>query len=267
MRILIGSEALKKYVDIRRQPKDVDFFTDGNSFPSSQFKDYKIENFSHPELSRWFLGEERTATLNELYTIKVSHIFWDLRNNSWEKHVHDIMKMQEAKANLDLGLYTLLYSIWEERYGKKQARLNVEPEDFFKSSVRRVYDHDSIHASVAYYGEPLFNRILRDGSAVAVDINKWNALSQADKIKTVREEVYATALERQIIPSDYTYSPRAAYHWALKKTVTSFSKGWFPLFIVMNLSELWNPEIDYVARHKENADRLIKLEEGQNVVV
>lgn len=264
MKILIGSAALLTHgINIGRNPADLDYFTD-QEFIS---EDKKLETFAHNDLIDWFGKEDRVATLDELYTIKVSHIFWDLKNTSWEKHVHDIILMEKAGAKLDLGFYTVLYSIWEERYGKKQAKLNVAPEDFFKSSVRRIYDHDSIHASVAYYGEPLFNRILRDGSAVAVDISKWESLSHEDKIRTVREEVYATALERQIIPSEYTSSPRAAYHWALKKTITSFSKGWFPLFIVTHLAELWNPEIDYVARHKENADRLIKLEEGQNVVV
>ena len=261
MRILIGSEALRKYVDIKREPKDIDFFTDGNALPLVRDQ-YKIETFSHPELDRWFLGEERTATLDELYTIKVSHIFWELKNKSWEKHAHDIILMEKAGAVLDLGLYTVLYKIWEERHGKKQVNLNQTPEDFFNKRVSRIYDHDSIHDSVAYYSEPLFNRILRDGSAVAVDINKWNDLSLSDKIKTVREEVYATALERQVIPSGYTGSPRAAYHWALKKTLTSFSKGWFALFIATHLAELWNPEIDYVARHKENSHKLIKLEEN-----
>lgn len=264
MKILIGSLALvQNGVNIGRNPADLDYFTD-QEFIS---EDKKLETFAHNDLINWFGDQDRVATLDELYTIKVSHIFWDLKNKSWEKHAHDIILMEKAGAKLDLGLYPILYSIWEERYGKKQANLNVAPEDFFKYTVKRIYDHDSIHASVAYYERPLFESILRDGSAVAVDIGKWEALSLEDKFKTVREEVYATALERQIIPSGYTASPRGAYHWALKKTITSFSKGWFPLFIVTHLAELWNPEIDYVARHKENSDRLIKLKEGQNVII
>ena len=261
MKILIGSTALSQWINIKREPKDIDYFTDHNLEKVDLVSGKKIESFFHFELLNWFGTQEGVASLDELYTIKVSHIFWDLKNNSWEKHCYDIMNMQKAGANLDLGLYTVLYKIWEEKYGKKQVNLNQSPEDFFNKNVTRVYEHDSIHASVAYYDRPLFENILREGSQVAVDLQKWNDLSHEDKIKTVREEVYATALERQVIPSDYTASPRGAYAWALKKTITSFSKGWFALFVVMHLGELWKPDIDYVARHKENAGKLIKLEE------
>jgi hypothetical protein len=80
-----------------------------------------------------------------------------------------------------------------------------------------------------------------------------------DRLRLVREEVYATALERKVIPNEYKGSPRAAYAYALRKTITSFSKGWFPLFIVLNYTELYKPEIKYVERHLENSHMLIRL--------
>jgi hypothetical protein len=265
MKILIGSQALKKYVDIRRQPKDTDYFV--HSAHQAQIDDILkgikgVEVFSHPDITSWFgENEERVATLNELYTIKLSHIFWDLKNKTWEKHCYDIMTMQKAGAQWDAGLYTVLYKVWEEVHGKKKANLNMVPEDFFNKNVKRIYDHDSIHASIAYYDRPMFERILKDGHQIAVDMAKWDALSLEDKFKCVREEVYATALERQIIPSGYASSPRAAYQWSLKKTLTSFSKGWFALFIATHLLELWKPDADYVLRHKEKSDKLVKLGE------
>lgn len=259
MIILIGSAALEQYIDLKRRPKDRDYFASGSVAKTYDWQ--PVETFTHPALEEWFGTEIRTATLNELYTIKLSHIFWDLKNKSWEKHCYDLMLMRRAGAEFDMGLYAVLYKIWEEVHGKKKANLNASPEDFFNKQVSRIYEHDSIHHSIAYYDRPMFERILRDGHEVAVDIAKWEALSLEDKFKTVREEVYATALERQIIPSNYTASPRAAYQWALKKTITSFSKGWFPLFIVTHLEELWKPDINYVLRHKENSDKLIKLGE------
>lgn len=255
MKILIGSKALSEYLDIGREAKDVDYFTD---LPAELFGK-KEETFWHPSLDDYFGNADRIATLDELYTIKISHIFWDLRNGSWEKHAIDIMRMENAGATLIEDLYKLLYEVWESNYGKKKANLNATPEDFFKSTVKRIYDHDSIHASIAYYEEPLFNRILREGAAVAVDKSKFDSMSLEDKLKLVREEVYATALERLIIPSEYKYSPRSAYAWALKKTITSFSKGWFPLFIATHLTKLWSPDIKYVDVHKENSHKLIKL--------
>lgn len=258
MKILIGSTALSQYIDIGREPKDRDYFTNKESRLNSIEKP-NIECFTHENLIKWFGNVNRVATLDELYTIKISHIFWNLKGSNWNKHAIDIMRMRQAGARFEAELYDILYPIWEQIHGKKQANLNASPEDFFKATIKRVYDHDSIHASVAYYDKPLFNKILRDGHAVAVDRDKFENMSLEDKYKLVREEVYATALERQIIPSDYKYSPRSAYNWALFKTITSFSKGWFPLFIARNLNELWSPDINYIRKHKENNNKLIKL--------
>lgn len=246
---LIGSTALARHINIGRKPKDVDYL--------SQEPIEGAEVFYHPKLRNYPFGE--FATLNELYTIKVSHAFWELKNGSWVKHMKDIILMQEAEAEFLPGLYDILYSIWEERYDKKKANLEESPEDFFKSTVSRVYEHDSIHASVAFYDEPLFNKILRDDHEVAVSKEKFDALSHEDKIKLVKEEVFATALERKIIPSDYKFPAHIAYMWALQKLITSFSKGWFPLWVVLNFKELSENEDDFVATHRENSHKLVPL--------
>ncbi|QBZ72435.1 hypothetical protein SEA_CIRCINUS_181 [Streptomyces phage Circinus] len=248
MKTLVGSLAAHQYFSDFRDVKDVDFF--------SEEKIDGAETFYHPALEQWNWGP--VATVNELYTIKVSHAFWNL-HGTWNKHMGDIVFYQKKDARFIQPLFDILYPIWEERYGKKKANLNAKPEDFFNKNVHRVYDHDSIHRSIAYYDRPLFERILRDGHEVAVDRAKFEALPYVDKLKLVREEVYATALERQIIPSEYRASPRAAYAWAMMKTVTSFSKGWFPLFIVQNYQDLFKPDVDYVKVHRENSDRLVLL--------
>lgn len=248
--VLVGSRAARlHFVDFRQQ-KDWDFF--------SPFKIEGAETFYHPYLEGW--DWKSAATPDELYTIKVSHAFWA---NRWPKHIQDIAFLQSKGCELIQPLYDLLYLIWVEHYGAKRAKLRpgTKPEEFFTSTVKRKYDHDSLHASIAYYDEPLFNRILKDGEAVAVDKAKFDALSYEDKLRLVREEVYATALERKIIPSNYQDNPLRAYRYALEQTVTSYSKGWFPLFVVTNVQHLLTPDVDYVARHTENAHRLILLEE------
>lgn len=246
MGILIGSRAIKEYFPEFREPKDWDFF--------SPVKETGSESFWDDRLLQWPWGT--IATVNELYTIKVSHSFWDI---NWQKHTWDMAFLKRNGAEFIPELYKILYPIWEDKHGKKSANLNVKAEDFFNKQVERVFDHDSIHRSIAYYDRPLYERILRDGQEVAVDRNKFEALSYEDKLKLVREEVYATAIERQVIPSGYGCSPRGAYAWALKKTVTSFSKGFFPLFISLNFEELRAPDVNYVKKHLDNKDRLIKL--------
>lgn len=256
MLTLIGSAAIKHWFpDFPREPKDIDYFE--TAAEPSHFNPQGEDVFWNPSLSLWdHFGP--IATVDELYTIKVSHAFWNL-HGTWNKHMDDILFLQSKGAQFLPELYDVLYPIWVEIHGAKKANLEASPEEFFNKNVKRIYDHDSIHASVAYYDEPLFNRILRDNSEVAVSRAKFDALDHEDKLKLVREEVYATALERKLIPQNYTGSPRAAYNYAMMMTVTSFTKGWFPLFIVLNYSELYKPEINFVQKHKENADRLVLL--------
>ena len=253
--VLVGSRAARLHFGDFRKPKDWDFFSP-EKIPSPEGE--RVESFWHPRLEEYSWGNY--ATPDELYTIKVSHAFWA---NRWPKHIQDIAFFQSKGCERIPELYDLLYDIWVEHYGKKRARLRAgtKPEEFFTASVKRKYDHDSLHASVAYYDKPLFNAILRDGEAVAVDRAKFEALPYEDKLRLVREEVYATALERKVIPSNYQDSPLDAYRWALQQTVTSYSKGWFPLFIVENVNALLKPDVDYVVRHIDNADRLILLGE------
>ena len=247
MKTLVGSTALSHRLSLR-PAKDVDYFSD---------EETDGENFYDPRLEQWDWG--RVATLDELYTIKVSHIFWDLRNGTWEKHWADIIRMQPHAMWIP-QLHHILYPIWEDRYGKKKVNLNAKPEDFFNKQVRRIYQHDSIHASVAYYDRPLFERVLKDGHEVMVDWNKFCMLSLDEKLKLVREEIYATALERQIIPSDYTMFYRVGYRWALKQTITSFWKGKWALWIALHAAELNQPDINFVNYHLENKHLLIKEE-------
>ena len=252
MRILIGSRALKYWFggSYSRTPNDTDYFSD-EKIPGA-------ETFWHPNLNNYSWLNDGIAVPTELYTIKVSHAFWDLGN--WNKHMYDVTFLQrKGYGYLYPDLYDILYQIWEDRYGKKKVNLNESPVDFFNSNVVRVYDHDSIHRSIAYYNRPLYESILKDGHEVMVDREKFDHLNLEDKFNLVREEVYATALERVIIPSGYIYSPSAAYAWALKKTITSFSKGWFALFIVLHYDELRKQDVDYVKRHLDNKDRLVKL--------
>lgn len=260
MKILVGSQALAHHLNLKREPKDTDYFSDEIVSDRDTF----TEVFWHPALAEWNWSGE-VASLDELYTIKVSHSFWELRNGSWNKHMYDLVKMQEAGAKRIPELYTLLYKIWEEKHGKKKANLELSPDEFFNPNVNRKYVHDTIHESVAYYQEegPLFNRILRDGHEVAVDRSKFEAMTDEDKNRLVREEVYATALERRLIPENFRLHPRVAYDFALRRTITSFSKGWFPLYIVENYGELRKPDVDFVAVHKKNAHKLVLLQKGE----
>ncbi len=258
--LVIGSTAAKALIPSWREPKDFDLFSYGyeSKFaPNGQ----KVDMFWHPAFNDWLDHTgTRYATLDELYTIKVSHSYWVLPNGSWDKHMFDIWQLKKHGALLDTKLHKLLYKVWEEKHGRKRVDLNMTKEDFFTDAVKRIYDHDSIHYSVAYGDKPIYEDMFVQGEEIAMDMKRIKAAPFEDQVKLFREEIYATALERWVIPSDYTVSPRKAYADALKKTITSLTKGWSATFIVDNFDIFRNPDMDYVAHHKSKADQLILLE-------
>lgn len=245
MRTLVGSRALLRYFDdFYREVDDVDYFSD------QPVEDADV--FYHPDLEKWSWSS--IATLDELYTIKVSHSFWQLRNNSWNKHMRDVQYMQEKGAYFIPELHEVLYPIWEKVHGRKKDNLHHSEIPSNELCADGILDHDAIHSTVSYNGEPMYNKILRDGHASAIDRKKFEALTTTEKFRLVREEVYATALEKYLIPSDFTSSTNAAYKKALRHTVTHFSRGWFPLFIVLNWNDLHEPDLDYVSLFRRRVD-------------
>lgn len=254
MKVLVGSAAAHMWRPDFRTYKDWDYFS--NEVLPKESGGKRVESFYHPDLEQWDWWH--VASLEELYTIKVSHLAW---SNNWVKHAKDAIWYQEQGVEFLPALYDILYPIWVEHYGKKRARLpkGTKAEDFFNANVDRVFEHDSLHASVAYYDRPLFNEVLQDGEAVAVSWSKFEALSHTDKLRLVREEVYATALERKVIPSDYQTSAVSAYRWALQQTITSFWKGKWSQWAILNLKDLVTPELDYVQLHKDNDRKLVRL--------
>ncbi|MBM7771949.1 hypothetical protein JOD54_002153 [Actinokineospora baliensis] len=218
------------------------------------------ESYWDPAFADWIPeGTDRHATRDELYTIKVSHSYWELENGSWEKHIMDAMRLKGVGAQLIPSLHRMLYRVWSSEHGRKRVKLDQDAPDFFADAVTRRYDHDSIHASVAYGDRPLYESVLVDGASVAIDMSKVRALSFADQVRLYREEVYATALERLIIPSGYRQSPRAAYAWALRRTITSLTRGWSARFLVEHYDVFRAPDVDYVKWHKANGHKLILI--------
>ena len=270
--IIIGRLALQEIakklrVDPPREPSDQDCISDDESL------DVGWDRTWHPSYTNWrpwgkYLAYDhypypydRYATLDELYTIKVSHSYWVINGEqNWNKHIYDILWMKDHGAQLLPELHDILYPIWEQTHGKKKVNLNMTSEEFFgEDAVTRIYDHDSIHDSVAYGDRAMYTYLLKDGEDVAIDHKKMWEWPHKDLVKLFREEVAATALERKVIPSDYRISSGLAWKWALRRTVTSLTKGKSARFMVENFSEFMKPD-DYVIRHLANRHKLIPLE-------
>ena len=270
--IIVGSVAAKAWYPEFRDPDDFDVWASPEEdvdllvkeyMPyASQYLPLHREIFYHPKIQEYFGGVNYCATPEELYTIKYSHIFWEIPSApGWKKHLADLIFFQQQGCRIHEGLFDILYPIWEGKHGSKKTDLTKESNQFFDDAVHRKYDHDSVHYSVAYTpGEPLYETVMKDGASVQMDMKKVWALPKDLQVKLFREEVYATALERIMIPKNYRGSPGAAYQWALRRTITSLTKGKSARFIVDNIQEFLHPDMDYVSHHRKNSNYLITLE-------
>lgn len=252
--MLIGSQAMRHHIpSFPRDPQDIDYIYENGIV--------KVENINHncQGIRRIFeIYDTDIAPPDLLYTLKVSHAFF---SNIWfKKTIYDIKWYQSSGhvktyGNVNEELFKLLYKDWEKMYGTKKANLNMKNEDFFTKHVNRVYEHDFIHDCVKFYDTPMYNKIKIDKNLAKVEKNLFDKLDFYDKIKTCLEEIYVIALERFLIPKDFNLHYKVAIHGAIKLLVTKMTKGWFPKFIIMNISEI-DKQVNntFIKKFKTNAN-------------
>lgn len=228
--MLIGSKAAKHWFpDLPREPVDTDIISPIKSTSP------KIEHHWNPAFEWLLKNEKDIASPNALYTIKVSHSFWDIW---WNKTMFDIQFFQNKKCQIIEELYQLLYLEWEKKHGKKHVNLNKSNEEFFNDYVIRKTDHDNLHAWIAYGKTPYYEQLKRDKSKAWICHDLFLELPYEEQLKVCREEAYVIALERYLIPSNFRIPRLTAYRRALKDLIVRMTKGWFPKFIVEHYFDL-----------------------------
>lgn len=234
MKVIIGSWALN-YADMgNREPKDLDIWYSENEEVEPSNIDGHIIPIEILKLIPTIQGTF-VATPNAIYTIKCSHLGWDIK---WEKHKSDVIYLKAKGCELILELYSVLVKHWEIEHGdKSHLSLNKSKEEFFNDNVKKIYDHDLLHEIVARPNRPVYESVLKENEQVLVDKNKFSKLPKELQIKLFREEIKVIALERYLIPSNFRISKLKAYFLALKKTITNLTKNWATQFIVENLYE------------------------------
>lgn len=237
--MIIGSSAIQFwYDDFKRTPKDVDFINK-LSFPTHNVKVEKLEN---PILEEWydyilptFIGK------NELYTLKISHLFWDLPNKSWDKHIYDVQFLKEKGCEFIPELFWKLFTYWETIHGRrKSSNLDMSAEDFFNNAITYDTPHDDLHEILVTHpyfngNEPTYKKILKDGAEVDVCMQKFNDLSELDKFNVVFEEVAVMSMENRF-PKDMYW--KAKYQKMLKKFIISHCKIEEGIWIIQNHKNL-----------------------------
>jgi hypothetical protein len=200
------------------------------------------------------------ATIDALYTIKCSHLGWDI---FWTKHVSDALLLKASGARILPELYQQLLAFWKVKHGNKDfLSLNKDKDAFFNDAVTYVYDHDYLHELVAFPNVPMYTHCLKDGEQVLIDKDKFDLMPFEDKVRMFREEISVIAAERWLIPPKVCgkVSWYEAYKYALRKTVTALTKNWATEFIVLNLEHFTSPRWEYFSH------LLQTLPEGEKVM-
>jgi hypothetical protein len=190
------------------------------------------------------------TSLDTLYLLKMSHRF--LKNSPFfEKTRNDIIYLEnilgiEERLN-DKQLsekYPWYAKRVEETYHYQHPNLNRSKTDFFNNSENLyVYDHDDIHRAVALYHTPAYNMYKKDDKEVLTSKSLFDILDDNYKNAGVYEEAAVLALERSLIPNDFTIEPARAFKIALQKVCTSITSGWFREYawnnydVILDISE------------------------------
>lgn len=264
MHVIVGSSAVEDWEErlelnfsiLGRSAGDLDVWTDGE-YP----KALKLDKVDMPTyIIELVPHEDNYATLDAVYTIKCSHLGWDI---FWNKHCKDVIKLAEFGCRIIPELYEALVEYWKQTKGNvEQLSMKKSKEDFFTDSVNYVYDHDYLHELVAYPNAPVYTYCLKDGEDVLISKDKFDNMPFEQQVRMFREEISVIAAERWLInPSaKKDITPYKAYKYALRKTCTTLTKNWATRFIVLNMKHFCSPDESHF-RHM-----LHTIEEGEEIM-
>ncbi len=238
-KILIGSQAIKHWFsDFNRKPKDTDYAVEDKSLFINQTN---IEYLENPILFNFDSYEKGILKPSFIYTLKISHSFWSLDNNSWDRHLWDINFLKEKGCTFIPELFWKLFNYWETIHGKrKSSNLDMSADDFFNNRISYHTPHDKLHELLVTHpyfkgSEPTYKKILKDGAEVDVCMKKFEALTELEKFNVVFEEVAVMSMENRFPNKLYW---KAKYSRMLKKFIISHCKVEEGIWIIQNHKNL-----------------------------
>lgn len=222
-------------------------------------------------------GKEAFASKEALLALKMSHRY--LRNSPhFLKTMRDIQSLRAAGVKMTAELENLWLPQREaETYVYNHPKLNVDKQTFFDDSVGYVYDHDSLHETVAlmiipvpsdnapggveYWHKPAYTMYMQDGAQVMTDREKFFSVDEQIRLYGVYEESCVLALERSQIPFNFEVDARRSFEMALMKVCTSITSGYFREWAWENYDkvlDLYNElgQNNYIERFNKNAHLL-----------
>ena len=177
-------------------------------------------------------------SLDMLFTIKSSHKYLKNSPHFW-KTVSDYHTLKRMGAVVRPEYEEFLKLREKETYTYAHPKLNVNKDNFFKDdNIQYVYDHDSIHVSVARGERPAYTYYMKENEQVMTDKEKFFAQPREIQLNGVVEESAVLAIERSLVPHPGVWTPKFAWKFALSKVCSSITSGWFRAFAYENIVEV-----------------------------
>ena len=260
MQVLVGSRALAYWNKDFKVNPSTDWDVIGYSSQPFEGIEYHAPSHLNNDIMRNYAtnrvvelpdGDEAfVMSMTGLAIMKRSHLWRDL---NFDRHITMYHKFGLAGSlqvheGVSQVSYDLAYrtQLTKEVYKQWKPKLNVSKEEFFDDAVVKYYDHDYLHELVANVpGKPMYREMLEDGQEVLCSQEKWSKLGELRQTWCVVEETEVIAIERFMIPSNWTYNPSLAYCKALSKVCTTLTSGWFRDFAIDNypvIMQYRNPE-------------------------
>lgn len=252
--ILVGSRALhyhKQEFQISRNT-DYDIITnDVNQVfyqPNSRFELHDINLLNNSYVldyindSDYIILDNRkvyVCNMLGLAIMKRSHLWRDLSFDShitmYHKHLACYLENATEK---DLVIMKTRQELTIKMFSRGHPSLKKTIKEFFDDSIEKKYDHDKLHELVAFYDKPIYSQLQKDQSTVWCHKDLWDKLSYIDKCKCVAEEVYVLAIERFLVPTNWSIAFKLAYIKSLRKVCTVTTSGWFRDFAIDNYPKI-----------------------------
>ena len=238
--IIIGSTAMKHWFPkFPREPKDLDIAVKEKreNKPGVEYLynpilfDYQGEGYLNPDL---------------LYTLKRSHLRWDI---NWDKHMFDFQWLKSQGCVINSDLLFDLEDFWKDYLPKvRRSNLSLSKEEFFTNAVNEdTNQHDFLHTVIADI--PAYTLILKDGSEVEPDPEKWFHASDEVKRAVVVEEAFVMGIMENRYPN--AYSPFSAYRMQLRENIIKHYPDFVADWAINMYPELLKPPFEYLKKLKE----------------
>lgn len=242
---------MEAWFTVDREVNDIDWVT-------TQDRDNTI-GIEHHVVPRWLYdlfesySIDSVLSADALYTLKISHLPWEGGNGKWGKHLSDAVFMKDNGCKLLPHFHSCLIEFWKGKFSSKShIKFTKSPDEFFKDSLNRDWDHDKLHRYFKVGDIPAYTNIVKSSESVLTSEYLFSKLDTTTQLLTVLEEVFVVAFERNLSLAD-----------GYKYVVTRLSKGWWNTFALDNAKEILKGFTDEKKSYSEKRRNLNKGEHNE----